>query len=156
MMSLKEWGTVLGSQILGNPFALVGSLIIAAVVFIVGFATLAAFGLISAVIYALFGLGFVWFIGTISKTALKKYWWISFIVPGFFVFGLLVDHLPFLSLSSLSMASKISGSAGLMSQEWTGAEMALVVGNVFVAVLALAFAMIVILLNSRKSLRKLF
>jgi hypothetical protein len=99
-MSLKEWGIVTGAQILGNYVALIVALVAGAVIFVVGYITLAAFGLVSAVIYGLFGFGIVWAIGTFSAKTLKKHWQIVLIIPGLFFFGLISDRISQMSMLS--------------------------------------------------------
>lgn len=150
-ITLKQWGIVLGASILGNTYALVAALIVSAIVFISGFLFLSNFGLVSAVIYTVAAMGFVWLVGTINKSALKKYWWISFIVPFAFVFGFVGDHL-----SVMSIAHNISSNVALYQNAWSGSQMIIVYGATFVATLFLVLAVVILVVKSRKKIEKLF
>lgn len=141
-MSYKQWGTVAFASILASPILLAISMICLAVVFIIGYVTLAMFGLVSAVIYGAFGMFILWGIGKYSKSALKKYSWLVAIVPIGFVVGLVADNAP---IMQMSMLQKINTNVTLVSNEVVGNSVVTVVGPYLIATFALILAMVALL-----------
>ena len=150
-MSAKEWGVVALAGILASPILLSISLIIVAVVFIIGYVTLLLFGLVSAVIYAAIGLGLVWLLGKLSVDFLKKYPYIILIVPAMFIMGYIVDHT---TLTMLSFASRINSEVSFASMQVDNADYVLIAGPYLVAIVALVVAVLVLALTLTKTKRK--
>lgn len=130
------------AAVLANPILLAIVLIIGAVAFFTIYLTLAMLGLVSAVIYALFGLCLVWFVGAFSKSFLEKYWQIILIVPLLFALGWIADHSSLLSW--LSMAQKINVSSGFGSMSFMDGTYVLMFGPYLVAIAALIAAVAVL------------
>lgn len=110
--SLADLG-VAGVTVLG----VIPSLIIAAVVFVVGFAVLAIYGLVSAFLWGLLGVGLIWvmsWFGVFDRKRLEKnpkMYLLFLVVPAFFVFGYLTDHIQ--SLNAIAPARFISANPSI-------------------------------------------
>ena len=141
-MSTKQWGAVALAEIIASPILLAIALIVCAVVFIAGYITLLLLGLVSAVIYALFGMGLVWLTGAFSRKTLEKHPQIIFIVPMLFLFGLVVDHLP--NLAMLSLADWIGSDIVIAQNSWFSALPVALPGYMLFAVIALVVAVAVL------------
>ena len=141
-MSSKEWMTVGLAAVFANPILLAIVLILGAVAFFTIYLTLAVLGLVSAVIYALFGLCLVWLVGVFSKSFLAKYWQIILIVPLLFALGYVADHSSMLSF--LSMAQKIDVGSGFGSMSFMDGTYVLMFGPYLIAIFALITAVAVL------------
>jgi hypothetical protein len=100
---------------------------------------------VSAVIYGLTALGFVWLIGSFSRQSLEKHWWISLMIPGFFVFGLISDRVSSLSLSVLPNA--IGQNIVIAQQNVMDGNAVTVYGPYAVSVIALVIAVIALVMS---------
>jgi len=144
----------LAAVVIANPIILAITLIFGAVLFFAGYALLVSLGVVSAMIYALFGFGFVWLIGTFSKTALEKHWWLIFIIPVFFVFGWMTDHA--VMFSTLSLTGWTSESFVLTQNSWLDGLPVSMTGYLLVGLVAAVSAVMVLgtmLVKTKKKYR---
>jgi hypothetical protein len=114
--SLADLG-IAGVTVLG----VIPSLIIAAIVFTVGFAVLAIYGLISAVLWALGGVALIWIMswfGVFKRSYLKdhpKAYLLFLVIPAFFTIGYFTDHIP--ELSAIAPAQFISSNPSITAMQ---------------------------------------
>lgn len=141
-MSVKEWGLTFLAQILASPILLAVSLITVAVLFIIAYATLVVFGLVSAVLYGAGGLILIWIIGSASPQTLSDHWYIVLIVPALFIFGLISDRVSSLGLSLVPTIEQ--GLTLSYNDVATGASV-VVYGPYMVAVLSLVASIIALI-----------
>jgi F0F1-type ATP synthase membrane subunit a len=135
--------------LLASPELVIPLIIAAVIVFAVAFTTLVVYNLVSAVIYAIGGLVFVWLLGSLSKNLLENHWWITLMVPALLLFGFISDRVSVLSW----LPMRISQNVLLTYQSWSDGVSVTLVGPFFVAIVLAVIVALVILVAAVKSKR---
>lgn len=150
-MSGKQWLTVFAVELLTNPIMLAIVLIFSAVLFFSAYAILVSLGMVSALIYTLLSLGFIWLVGSVNQTILEKHWWMLFLVPLAFIFGWVTDHFQVLGLS---WSQKIAYGAAWGAMDTMNGQQTMLIGYMTVGVMLALFAVLVLVLSVIWSKRK--
>jgi hypothetical protein len=115
------------TALLANPIVVAIGLILIAILFIVGYVFLWAWGLVTAAVFFVAGIFLLFILTRVDKEILKRYPLLSAIPLGLGVAGYVIDHVPRLSMLSLAGNSSVAVDSAVVAVIILGIAMLLLV-----------------------------